>query len=339
MPSLIAGNDKCSTKSSAKQRKPLTIPVQSRIVRELAINIKEVDEPVHNPFANAREENKRIEEMMEQQRLKLKNFSLNLTKRLKEYKQLEETNINENLVQASSRKPCSNLESTRSNTSRSTGSTTTAASNAAMESGLTIKARFAEKCKKAEENMMKKRVETARKFYGQMERHQSRQTPASAVSTAKPRTNKLKPKSPRSTKKMDKSRVRIKKESNCQPIESSKVTRQPIRDQRPSLVDEQQESQRKRTEPKQFKSIIIKPMSREERYINYLRSILRERITQLKISDLPPLCQCSLMNYAEYQDSRKSLSRDEQAALNIINFNMSSCANNCLFYNNPKGIT
>ena len=119
MPSLIAGNDKCSTKSSVKQRKPQMIPVQSRIVRELAINIKEVDEPVHNPFANAQEENKRIEEMMEQQRLKLKNFSLNLTKRLKEYKILEETNINENLVQASSRKTCTNIETTQSSTSRS----------------------------------------------------------------------------------------------------------------------------------------------------------------------------------------------------------------------------
>jgi coiled-coil domain-containing protein 15 len=56
-----------------------------------------------------------------------------------------------------------------------------------------------------------------------------------------------------------------------------------------------------------------------ERYIRHLKSLLKEKSTQLK-QELPPLCQCNLSQVTLWDND------------------WSSCANNCLFYKNPKGI-
>ena len=56
-----------------------------------------------------------------------------------------------------------------------------------------------------------------------------------------------------------------------------------------------------------------------DRYIKNLKQTLREKSTQLKL-DLPPLCQCNLNQATSWWEN-----------------DWSACANNCLFYKNPKG--
>lgn len=59
----------------------------------------------------------------------------------------------------------------------------------------------------------------------------------------------------------------------------------------------------------------IKKQRESRRYIKALRSMLKEKIERLKI-DVPPLCSCGNDIWATHPDL---------------------CANNCIFYKNPKG--
>ena len=56
------------------------------------------------------------------------------------------------------------------------------------------------------------------------------------------------------------------------------------------------------------------------RYIKHLKQKLKEKTSQLKL-DLPPLCQCNFNQVNSLWEN-----------------DWNSCANNCLFYKNPKGI-
>jgi hypothetical protein len=55
-----------------------------------------------------------------------------------------------------------------------------------------------------------------------------------------------------------------------------------------------------------------------DHYIQYLKQMVKDKATQHKL-DLPPLCQCNLES-------------------NIWENDWNQCANNCIFYKNPKGI-
>jgi hypothetical protein len=67
------------------------------------------------------------------------------------------------------------------------------------------------------------------------------------------------------------------------------------------------------------------------KYLKYLKHLLREKGNTII---LPPLCQC---NIGCGSGSTKK-SRNDMKLNNLLNENdLSNCANNCLFYNNPKG--
>jgi hypothetical protein len=53
------------------------------------------------------------------------------------------------------------------------------------------------------------------------------------------------------------------------------------------------------------------------RYIDAVKQLIKDKAAKQKI-DLPPLCQCNYSN-------------------SIWDFNPNNCANNCIFYKNPKG--
>ena len=61
-----------------------------------------------------------------------------------------------------------------------------------------------------------------------------------------------------------------------------------------------------------------------DRYIKRLKKLLKEKSLKSKI-EVPALCQCNYFN----DETLKNEAWD-------IDWNM--CANNCLFYNNPKGL-
>lgn len=65
-----------------------------------------------------------------------------------------------------------------------------------------------------------------------------------------------------------------------------------------------------------------------DKYIRYMKKLLKEKSSQFK-QDLPPLCQCNIVS-----NSTKSMASVSSLWENDWN----KCANNCLFYNNPKGI-
>lgn len=75
---------------------------------------------------------------------------------------------------------------------------------------------------------------------------------------------------------------------------------------------------------KQKKSLAITGDNNLDKYIRYLKQILKEKSFHSKI-EIPPLCQCNLIS-----NCNKS---------SILDYDWNKCANNCLFYKNPKGIS
>ena len=67
-------------------------------------------------------------------------------------------------------------------------------------------------------------------------------------------------------------------------------------------------------------------------YISYLKQVLREKCALLKVS-VPPLCQCNVSKGSSSSNSRSSGERSSS----VWDKDWNACANNCVFYNNPKG--
>ena len=72
------------------------------------------------------------------------------------------------------------------------------------------------------------------------------------------------------------------------------------------------------------KPVVQIPSQNIDRYINYLKQLLKDKVKQNKL-DIPSLCQCNSFN-------------NEINGINLWDSDWNTCANNCLFYNNPKGL-
>lgn len=151
----------------------------------------------------------------------------------------------------------------------------------------------------AKKDQLKKHIAKTRKTYADQNRQNANQTKLKSQSTT---TTQPKPKTPQT--------------SNRNSLESC-PSKEAI-----SFIKEEP-----RLKMKTVKKVWTKtknPATRKDdlstldKYINYLKQLLKAKY-QHKWSDMPSLCQCNDVNTC------------------IWELDWNTCANNCEFYNNPKG--
>lgn len=321
-----------NSKARSKINEKICNKLQSRVVREID---RTDDEAVcngfghleNNSFKNAHHESERLESIAVQQRMRLMNFDMNIKKRLKEYRDLEEHKLNENLNDVKIR--------TRSYTDRPIKFRALSAGNdgspretspggfLAAENHALIRRQLNESSKRTQKQLIQKRIESTRKLYSDMERLKvtSLISPRSKSADKQPKPN------PSKLAQASKAKVKCELDSNfrraSRKLESAPGT---VRSLPTNIETETTERLKVRQNNIPAGSASSKePMTTQiankgDRQMNYLKNMLRDKLVQLKLTELPPLCQCYLTN-------------SEQDEI----FSLDSCANNCLFYKNPKG--
>lgn len=186
-----------------------------------------------------------------------------------------------------------------------------------------------ETAKHSEKEERKRRISSARKIYGNIERDKIKKTNSIKESAQKKTLNDL-AKIELDRKLKEKKRVEAEKylvadlkDFNLMEIEKSEIGVK-SKPKAKNKLNKKGES-KANLNLDSDKLVVVKEKTQTnaknniDRYIQYLKQVLKKKLAQYKV-ELPPLCQCNL----------------DQTSLWDNDWN--TCANNCVFYNNPKGI-
>jgi hypothetical protein len=193
----------------------------------------------------------------------------------------------------------------------------------------------------------KKRISSARKIYSNMERDKIKLITKDAETTARPisvnKSTSLNVRRIRSadlliekSKKTSQQATRVVKaekdeKENSVASKREEAIRIDYINKMNSLVKKDSDFKIKKSAEKRPKKLAVvrnektsmtnlKPRETNlDRYIKYLKQLLKEKAGQFKL-DLPLLCQCNINSH-----------------LAVWDIDWNKCANNCLFYKNPKG--
>jgi hypothetical protein len=287
-------------------------------------NVRNV-EKFQDPFEKAKFENERIQARLKEDKLKLVQFKKKVNETLRAYKNIEnkvekdsqlkidrtnkvkfESNVknvlNPTIVRSVSAECLIEQEKIKSKKQSNFAKCQHSLSSLSISSSpnnLLLKSLMSQNSVKKSNEDHKKRVSSARKIYSNLERDQVKNSirinnlDRATKSACSFSSTKIKPSSSK------KRNVQI----DVKPT-LAKIDKKPLPEV--DIVPKKQ-------------SYLINKETTLERYIRYLKQLLKEKATQFKI-ELPLLCQCNFNNQNEIWD-----------------IDWSKCANNCLFYKNPKG--
>lgn len=338
-------------KMNSKEKTKIIKPQSARTAPKIFEKNKVIQVPFEeNPFENAIKENEKIELKLEQERLKLIDFNRKVKERIRDYKYAKQK-LEEDAQLIIYKRPSVNsfkkksLDKMVSKSALDLRETPRDASNTNLKkpylssiscrseenlSNFVLKTIIEQKSVKEE---YKKRIKSTRKIYSNMERDKVRNENVAKnfrVKSANSESDGKKTEMKKNTKKRD--NVKIERNHDC--LLNHKTTnnnelkqfifdtyREPIIEKK--LIEKQKVPKKialstPKPKPKQ------QPITKIDKYICYMKQVLREKANQYKI-DIPPLCQCHLTNF-----------RKENVHIWDVDWN--KCANNCLFYQNPKGI-
>ena len=281
-----------------------------------------------DPFENAMKENAKLEAKSDEKRLMLKLFEMKLKRRLKEYKsinnqmeedrqlKIEKSNepkeferIKKKLIDSSTRSIAleTNPQSTDTESKRACSSAIKnlelklqrSLSMASLPSSLLRSLQNDEKLNEEKsKSEFKKRIISTRKIYSNNERELVRKHQYQQQQQLAVKKEKSKKLEEKQSKFVNKPQVEI---INMKAVSEEVIKSNEIV-HRETLHTQQVFSQN------------------IDRYINYLKQLLKDRAKQFRL-EIPPLCQCS----------------QGQIQNELWDIDWNTCANNCLFYKNPKG--
>lgn len=269
-----------------------------------------------NPFENAMKENAKIENKLEQDRLKLIEFDKKVKERIRAYKFAErkleqdaQLIIHKKSVLYTSKKKNSNFMRSKSALDISQISKSSTSLSCSDEN----LSNFALKTIQNEANikeLYKKRIKSTRKIYSNMERDKIRNE-----MLTKDSKNVLIQKE---SKTKHRNNFKIEKNKECQTVPKME-SNQELK----NFINEEPVKEKPCLQVKKAVNNHLKTQSKLEKYISYMKELLRQKSNVNKL-DIPPICQCHL------NSKNKSI-------MAIWDIDFTKCANNCLFYQNPKG--
>lgn len=275
-----------------------------------------------DPFENAIKENEKIEKKLEKDKLKLIEFNKKVKERIRAYKfaerQLEQDAqlvIHKKNVMCPSKKNFLDKSKSKSIFDLSEGSKsgTTISLSEENLSNFALKTIENETHKREQ---YKKRIKSTRKIYSNMERDKIRNE--SFIKNLKSDVSKTEPRSSQKTK-LETKKIKLEKSDECLQMRKDETI---IKELEIFANEQHRDNEKKKPEPR----LILRGKKTEpnlEKYICYLREIAKEKSIPNKL-EIPPICQCHL--------------NSKNNAPIIWDMDFTKCANNCLFYKNPKGI-
>ncbi|RNA33157.1 coiled-coil domain-containing 15-like [Brachionus plicatilis] len=277
-----------------------------------------------NPFENAAIESEKIENKLEHDRLRLIDFNKKVRERIRAYRFAErkleqdaQLIIHKKAVLYSCKKKNCHLKRPKSalDLSQASKSTTSFTCSEDNLSNFALKTIENDTNKREQ---YKKRIKSTRKIYSNRERDQVRSE--LVIKNFKTEAAQNVPKKTEKKKLNTKSNVKIEKNEECVHA--------------PKMDSNQELKIFVSQDPEKEHPVLCKPklarklagcqkagQSKLENYIGYMKEVLREK-SSLNKMQIPPICQCHLNS-----GSNSPL---------IWEIDFTKCANNCLFYQNPK---
>ncbi|CAF0950144.1 unnamed protein product [Brachionus calyciflorus] len=308
-----------------------------------------------NPFENAIKENEKIEFKQEQERLKLIDFNKKVKERIRAFK-FAEQKLEEDAQLIINRKPVNtsfkkkSLDKLRSKSALDLTETPRHKLASASDENLS---NFALKLiidqDQSKKDEYKKRIKSTRKIYSNMERDRIRndqniknliekKTSTKPIVLMNTKNSNIKI----GLKSSENIKIERNKECNINPklnyYDNSQELKNFILDENESSTSKKSLVILEKNEPLKIQD--VKPIKKNlsspgiltkskvnsesnlDKYINNMKRILREKSVQNKL-EIPPLCQCHVNN-------------SKQGNLLLWDVDFNKCANNCLFYQNPK---
>jgi hypothetical protein len=269
---------------------------------ELQLYVESPIDALRDPFQEAQFENKRIQQKLDADKRKLAEFRDKVRQRLKEF-----TKAKQQIEEDSGLKIKTSNEIKHKSQEESKLKQSKSVPNLAI---LYLNDHQSEQ--------RKQRISTTRKLYGNIERDKVKKAFLFKKDIACEDEQILKVAQVEEEKqKKEKERRRLEKilfKNN----ESLKQTAQiQIEEQKKEPIIDNYSKSKEFHEDLHSKTRQIRN-SNDDQYIQYLKQLVKDKAIQQKL-DLPPLCQCNLESKIWEND-------------------WNQCANNCIFYKNPKGI-
>lgn len=280
-----------------------------------------------DPFENAIKENEKIEKKLEKDRLKLIEFDKKVKERIKAYKCAERQLVQDaqlvihkkNVLYPLKKKNFDKLSSKSIfDLSEGSKSSTTISFSDENLSNFALKTIENEAYKREQ---YKKRIKSTRKIYSNMERDKIRNE--SLIKNLRSDISKNESNDSKKTLLKSKKNFKLEKNEECvQKMKDMWKDEMVDKDLKVFVNDLPKDDEKNLSESQPILNG-KKVDQKLDKYISYLRKILKQKCNLNKL-EIPPICQCNFSS--------------KNNATFIWEIDFTKCANNCLFYKNPKGI-
>jgi hypothetical protein len=271
---------------------------------EIQLYVESPIDGLKDPFEEAQFENERIQQKLDTDKRKLAEFRHQVRQRLREFKKAQQQ-----IGEDASLKIKTSNEIKHKNQGESKVERTKSVPNLAI---LCLNDEH-------QSEQRKHRISSTRKLYGNIERDKVKRVRVLKKNMPLEDKEILEiAKVEEEKQKKEKERKRVEKIWLKNKESLKQIAQIKIEEQKKELIIDNHSSYKESKKDSSSKMRHIQN-SNIDHYIQYLKQMVKDKAIQHKL-DLPPLCQCNLES-------------------NIWENDWNQCANNCIFYKNPKGIS